>query len=393
MVDQEFTVEENCPGGTIIGKVEASDRDEGQVLAFEIIDGNEDDVFEIDPSCGNLLISDPANLDYENQTEFLLTVVVSDGHNKDPLESAARIRIGVKDVNEYAPEIESSVFTIDENPYRGQEIGVVIASDKESHQSLYYQIAGQNDRGYFHLDSLSGSLSVLDTAGFDYEVNQSLSVLIRVSDNHTNSLSDTSTITVQLNNVPELQHLTLSLQPDGDRGKDAIVGMIVPDNNYGSTPDLHLYAWTQGGILNVNRIMMDFDLSSMSSDVQIDSAFLSLYFNTTSAYGDQHEGENSFLIQRITSDWIESEVTWRTQPSTTDKNQVFVEGTGLPTQDYTDMDITGLLRDMFEDGSNSFGMLLRLNNEAPYRKMLLASSDHPLEALRPKLDIYYTTID
>lgn len=189
---------------------------------------------------------------------------------------------------------------------------------------------------------------------------------------------------------PGPSHYELNLQPDGEQGKDALVGKIVPISNYGETPDLHLYAWTQGGVLNVNRALIDFDLSALPVDARIDSAFLSLYFNSTSLYGDSHEGETSFVIQRITSAWDEAEVSWSSQPDASTDNQRLIAGAGVGNQDFIDLDVTALVRDMAWDRANSHGFLLRLNTEAPFRKLLLASSDHPLEELRPKLDVFFS---
>jgi hypothetical protein len=192
---------------------------------------------------------------------------------------------------------------------------------------------------------------------------------------------------------PEIKHYNLSLQPNGDQGKDALVGKIVPISNYGETPDLHLYAWTQGGVLNVNRALIDFDLSDLPEDARIDSAFLSLYFQSTSQYGDSHQGETSFVIQRIISEWNEQEVSWSTQPETSTDNQRLIPGASVGNQDFIDLDVSSLVGDMASDPTNSHGLLLRLNTEAPYRMLLLASSDHSQEGLRPKLDIFYTLIN
>ncbi len=290
IVDQEFEVEENSPAGTIIGVVEASDQDEGQIVVFEIVDGNDEGVCEIDASSGSLSVSDPTKLDYENITQIILTIIVSDEHKKEPLESSAKVKINII-------------------------------------------------------------------------------------------------------NVPEEKHIVINLQPDGDSGKDAVFCRIVPDNNYGELKDIHLYAWTQGGIINVNRVVIDFDLSSIPSEATIDSANLSLYFNTTSAYGDQHEGENSFIIQRIISEWEESTITWNSQPLTSTANQVSVNSATLPTQDFPEMDITALIQDYSNDRENSYGVLLRLVDEEPYRRLLFSSSENQNEDIRPKLDVYYTIIE
>lgn len=192
---------------------------------------------------------------------------------------------------------------------------------------------------------------------------------------------------------PQEKHISLSLQPDGESGKDAIVSKLVPDNNYSENANIHLYAWTQSGKLNVLRVFMDFDLSSVPAEAQIDSAYLSLYFNKTSQYGSEHKGETSFKIQCITSDWDESSITWNTQPSTTTSNEVLVDGAVSSTQDFEEIDVTELVEDMILDQENTYGFSLRLQKEEVYKMLLLASSDNADESLRPKLEVFYTIVE
>lgn len=392
VVDQEFSIEENSPKGTIIGIVEASDRDEDQILAYQIVDGNAEEVVEMDASNGAIRVKEASKLDYESHRELMLTIVVSDEHNKEPLESSAKVRITLLDENEFSPDLEPQIFTLDENPIQGQEIGKVIASDPESHQKISYHISDEMGNPFIQIDSASGLLTVLDTAFFDYELNQSFNIIVAVSDDHKTPLTSSAEITIQLNNVIEIHHYSISLQPDGEKGKDALFGKIVPDNNYGSSENIHLYAWTQSGAVNVNRAAVEFDLSEIPAEATIDSASLSLYFNSTSAYGDQHEGETAFTIQRITTAWDESSITWRTQPAASSINQVYVDGAISPTQNFAGIDLKQLIGDYILDAENSHGFLLRFQDESPYKVALLASSDHPLAHLRPKLEIHYTVL-
>jgi hypothetical protein len=60
-------------------------------------------------------------------------------------------------------------------------------------------------------------------------------------------------------------------------------------------------------------------------------------------------------------------------------------------QDYI-LDVTGLLQDIIADPSNSFGFLLKLKTETPYRFLAFASSDHPNTSLHPKLEICFTNL-
>lgn len=186
------------------------------------------------------------------------------------------------------------------------------------------------------------------------------------------------------------KQVVLTLQPGGDQGKDAVISKIVPDKNFGELEDIHLYAWTQDGMLNVNRVVIDFDLSSIPTDAQIDRAVLSLFFNSTSRYGNEHSGDNRFIIQRITSAWNESTVSWDTEPGTITTHRVSVDGSITAKQDFTDIDITNLIRDMMDNKDDSYGLMLRLEEEEVYKRLLFASSDNQNKSLRPKLEVYYT---
>ena len=99
MADQEFSIPENSDENTLVGIVEASDADEGQVLSYEILEGNEAGAFQIESPSGELLVLSSAPLNYEEQSEFTLSLVVTDKHKKDPLETMASILVRLKDVN------------------------------------------------------------------------------------------------------------------------------------------------------------------------------------------------------------------------------------------------------------------------------------------------------
>jgi hypothetical protein len=297
-------------------------------------------------------------------------------------------------LNEHAPDIADQVFEVEENSSAGTIIGAVQASDKDTYHVLSFEIIDGNDGGTFNIETSSGILTVNDPANLDYEQVTQLVLTIRVSDGNEQDPKESSAIiSINIIDVPELTHKSISLQPGGSEGKDAVVSKIVPQSNYGSLEDIHLYAWTQNGTLNVNRALIDFDLSSIPAGASIDSASLSLYFNHSSAFGDQHQGETSFIVQRIISDWDESTVTWSTQPQTSTTHQVRVEGASEPKQDFPELDLTSLMQDYSDDQENSFGLMLRLENEDPYTMLLLASSENPDENVRPSIEVYYSIME
>jgi hypothetical protein len=181
--DQVFYLDENSKAGTFVGKVEARDLDEQQSLSFEIIEGNSANTFTLDEKSGNLLVNNPAALDFEQIQKIELQVLVSDNHPDDPKESSARITVFLINLNEYAPVIEEQSFSVNENSPTGTFIGKIVATDPDSGQSLSFRIESGNGDQAVQLDSLSGELTVKDATWFNYNLHQELTCMVSVCDN------------------------------------------------------------------------------------------------------------------------------------------------------------------------------------------------------------------
>src|SRR5258706_719913 len=191
--------------------------------------------------------------------------------------------------------------------------------------------------------------------------------------------------------------ITLDLKQDACSGKDAIIADCVPcgyDNmNFGAADELAAIAWTYSENSSNERGLMQFDLSTIPQSANIISAYLSLLHNPNPASGNpghsQLSGLNDGLLQRITSTWDESTVTWNTQPTITNQNEVNLPASTSSTQDYLNINVTALVQDMLNNPAQSFGFMLRLVNETYYRSLMFASSDHSNLALHPLLMICF----
>ena len=187
---------------------------------------------------------------------------------------------------------------------------------------------------------------------------------------------------------------TLTLQPNEIDGKDAFISSNILDAGQGNSTEFDASAWTIFGSPITIRSLIDFDLSSLPLGATIQSAHLTLYNNPDAQNGyanGQHvhvSGSNEAVLQRIISPWTE-DVAWSNQPTTTSQNEVTLAQDTDPNQDYV-LNVTNLLLDVIENSSCSFGFLLKLNTETPYRFLAFASSDHPNSAIHPKLEITYT---
>ena len=188
---------------------------------------------------------------------------------------------------------------------------------------------------------------------------------------------------------------TLTLQPNATAGKDAFISSNVPTTGQGTSPELDAGAWTIFGSPLSIRGLIDFDLSSLPAGASIQSATLTLYNNPNAVNGfanGQHasaSGSNESVLQRITSPWNE-DVAWSNQPTTTSLNEVTLPQSTDPFQDYV-LDVKNLIQDELANPNSSFGFLLKLKTESPFRILVFASSDHPNAALHPKLEICYAT--
>ncbi len=188
-----------------------------------------------------------------------------------------------------------------------------------------------------------------------------------------------------------LSQTTITIQPGPADGKDAQLRIQYPDTTSGIQPDFKAIIWTCFGNPCGSRGLIEFDLSAIPQDAIINNASLSLYHNPTSADPGHStlSGSNACWLRRVTSYWSEDSVTWNTQPSTTQMNQVSLPASTYDTVDYPDIDVTQLIQDMLMYPDSSFGFMLLLQTEEPYRSLLFASSDHLDSCLWPKLEITY----
>jgi hypothetical protein len=187
----------------------------------------------------------------------------------------------------------------------------------------------------------------------------------------------------------------ITLQPDAERGIDAVIWSCTPDDPNPNTTNFQAMAWTWDALglpSGVRRSLVKFDLSSIPSGAIIEKAELSLFSHTNSPDGfhSSLSGSNEGVLERITSNWVENEVTWNNQPSCTSENSVAIDQSTIETQDYIDMDVTEMVKLMNADQLSNYGMMIKLKTEDYYRRLIFASSDHEDESIRPKLVIYYS---
>ena len=181
--------------------------------------------------------------------------------------------------------------------------------------------------------------------------------------------------------------------------KDAAIGYHdgtnTANNNYGNAIQNAAYAIpsvAQSGGLNVNRALIDFNLSTIPVGATILSAKLNLYALGPFGSLPGHTGSNnSAYLERITQNWTENTVTWNNQPSSSSLNHITLSQSINPTQNYININVLPLVQDMLNNQSSSFGFILKLISETSTNSLAFASKDHSNTNLAPTLVITYTT--
>lgn len=207
----EFTVSENSPVGTLVGKVRATDKNVGDIVRYRVASGDSD-IFALDSATGKITVK-KAVLDYESgDTLYTLKVYATDGALNS---KTVTVTIRVLDVNE-TPTLSDTTFFVREDALIGTEIGAVLGFDPDTlnpkFSTLSYKIVSSSVPGMFLLDSKTGTLSLV--GALDYESLASYTLRVEVFDG---VFADTATVTVKVldvNEAPTVSDAVLTIPED-----------------------------------------------------------------------------------------------------------------------------------------------------------------------------------
>lgn len=180
------------------------------------------------------------------------------------------------------------------------------------------------------------------------------------------------------------------IQPSQAASLGFHTGFPAAGQNYNNAAQLAAFCipGAQGGV-NSNRALIQFNYSTIPAGATIISAKVSFFKIPAIGFLAQHTiGNNQSILQRVTNSWNASTVTWNSQPSVTTTNQAILPASSSGNQNY-EVDITEIAQFHFENPSENYGMLLRLEDETPNRVMMFASEVNTNASLRPFLTVQY----
>ncbi|KAI8511673.1 hypothetical protein Bbelb_107730 [Branchiostoma belcheri] len=193
------TLAESVPAGTSLLQLTCSDPDEGVNgdLTYAITSGDLYGQFHVS-NTGQLTVS--TGLDYENTTEYQLTITVSDDGSPS-LSAEVTVSMEITGENEFQPVFSLNPYSvsINENISLATSILQINAQDGDAgtQGELKYYITSGNQGGAFSLDYLAGDLStaaVLDREAVDTYV----LTVVAIDGGTSPQRSGTSTVTVTI---------------------------------------------------------------------------------------------------------------------------------------------------------------------------------------------------
>lgn len=185
---------------------------------------------------------------------------------------------------------------------------------------------------------------------------------------------------------------SISIRLSSETGQDCNLASYIPDTPLPAYPDMIAAVWTYAAEFNLWRPLFRFNLTEIPVGSPVISAKLSLYANPNPVSAP-HSGANKSYIRKVTTAWDQNTVTWETHPDFSTVNQVSLSESISPNEDYLDLDVTEMVRDMITNPSANFGFIIMNRIENTYRSINFASSECADINKRPKLDIVYGPVN
>ena len=201
-----FSVPENSPPGSFVGRPSAQDEDINDVLTYALSGTT---LFSIKSGVGNVTVA--GTLNFEQTPTITMTITVTDAGGS---VIDATITVNLINVNE-APVFAtpSSNMNLDENAIDGFVIGSITAADDDVEDYLHFVVSGGNDFGAFGTISTSNrgaKIIVTNSTSIDFERKQTYNIQLTVRDrvpedsDYSDMLSATIGVTIRVNDIDDV---------------------------------------------------------------------------------------------------------------------------------------------------------------------------------------------
>lgn len=179
-----FYVAENVPVGTLVGQVQAYDKDAGENgrVSYYIVSGNIFGLFSVEMDTGNIYTI--REIDYEETSKHTVGIKAIDNSVYNPKSSVITIRIEILDTNDNPPvfDFDPVVLKVKENTPVQTVIHTFTATDKDSgvNGTVMYAIGSQSGDSHLEINAYTGQLMVRRT--IDYEQIKEILLIVEARD-------------------------------------------------------------------------------------------------------------------------------------------------------------------------------------------------------------------
>ena len=265
-----YDINENSAIGTEVFTVTATDADLGSnaVVSYSISSSP----FIINENTGSVTVN--ASLDYEDVTEYSVTITASDG----TLSSNRLVTIGVIDVNDNAPVFSMSGYTaqVAEHSDINTPVANISATDDDSGAFGMISYALEGTNGVFRIDSTTGEVVI--NQDIDRELVTQFTFTVVASDGDNPAMSASSSVVVSISdindNAPVFQQSSYAVRVREDTAVSTeIITILATDADEMGNPN--------------SQIDYSFETSSSVFSISATGAITltsSLDFETTSSY-------------------------------------------------------------------------------------------------------------
>ncbi|OWF38069.1 protein dachsous-like [Mizuhopecten yessoensis] len=257
---------ETYPPGTSFLQMLASDGDLGNHarLQYNIISGNDADIFEINSSTGELKIAASKSLDYERHTSHRLVVQATDcmdcSVDVPRLSGMTVVIVDVLDVNDHFPEFPVPFYytVFNEEQAVKTQVFQAVATDGDAgkYGELSYSIS---DDRFFRIDPLTGWVYpkiVFNMENLPSNLNDvrgSFSFMVTVSDGRNASVGARVVIGDVDEFPPQFSKTDYDFTVKGNAGVGTEVGQVsTNDNDQGSAGILYYFLNRHNDFFDVN---------------------------------------------------------------------------------------------------------------------------------------------
>lgn len=225
-----WTVSEHVKKGTEIGGLVGKDEDLTDVLTYSMTEVTKgaSDIFVIDSKTGKVSVKDSVKLDfetlwdkaiYDEKTKALVYEVTITVTDREGQKASVNKKISVTDKNEY-PVVTKKDFAVPENSVAGTVVDTVKASDPDTKNAAYGTLTYmlRDSDVPFVIDSKTGVVTVAKGVKLDYEVKDSYTLKVRVTDGSLNTDVDFVVKILNVNEPPQLVTKEVTVPEDSPVG-------------------------------------------------------------------------------------------------------------------------------------------------------------------------------